>query len=249
MAKGKVARRVLIALAVVLVVAFGAGAWYVNDYYHADDVAMEVVADKSGAADGVEVRQLEGNKIAFVPTQTRAGLVFYPGAKVQPEAYAPLMEHCARRGILCVLLKPTFNLAILDMDAAAGVREQFPEVGTWTIAGHSMGGVAAADYLHRHEGDFDGIAFLASYPAADLTGFGGKAVSLAGTEDHVLKREGYEAARAKLPASSTEQAIDGGNHAYYGNYGEQAGDGTARISRESQQEQTADAIAALIGLQ
>ncbi|MBN2882364.1 MAG: hypothetical protein JXN10_02475, partial [Clostridia bacterium] len=36
--------------------------------------------------------------------------------------------------------------------------------------------------------------------------------------------------------------ITGGNHAYFGNYGEQKGDGTASISREEQQNITAKAV-------
>ena len=44
----------------------------------------------------------------------------------------------------------------------------------------------------------------------------------------------------------SERDIEGGNHAYFGNYGEQAGDGQATISRDDQQEQTAEAIASML---
>ena len=36
--------------------------------------------------------------------------------------------------------------------------------------------------------------------------------------------------------------IDGGNHALFGNYGEQKGDGQAQISGEEQQEQVVRAV-------
>ena len=219
--------------------------WYVNDYYRADAAALAVMADENGDADGVVVREMSGNKAAFVPDEPKAGLIFYPGAKVQPEAYAPLLEQCAERGVLCVLVRPLFNLAILDENAAEGVQAQFPEIDSWIVAGHSMGGVAASDYASRHSGDFDGLAFLASYPTADLAEFDGNAVSVAGTNDEVLDRGNYESARSKLPADASELEIAGGNHANFGNYGEQAGDGTASISREEQQSRTADAIAEL----
>lgn len=244
--KSKVIRRVLTGLVVVIGVLICAGAWYVSDYYHADEYAMEVVADRDGDADGVEVRDLGRPGLAFIPTNASSGFVFYPGAKVQPEAYAPLMQECARRGILCVLLRPTFNLAILDTNLADGIKAEFPEVTRWAIGGHSMGGVAAADYLSRHESEYADIAFLASYPAADLTGFDGEALSIVGTEDQVLKLDSFEAARTKQPKTSSELDIQGGNHAYYGNYGEQAGDGTASITRDEQQAQVADALASLM---
>ena len=240
--RNTVVKRILIALAVVFVVLAAAAVWYVNDYSHADNVALAAVADEDGAADGVEVRTLPSGDIAFVPDNPVAGLVFYPGGKVQPEAYAPLMQQCAQRGILCVLLKPTFNLAIIDMDAASGVTAQFPEISEWTIAGHSMGGVAAADYASRHAGEFDAIAFLAAYPAVDLSKFDGKVLSIVGSNDGVLNRDKYEQAHELLPDSAQELVIEGGNHAYYGNYGEQANDGQAGITRENQQAQATGAL-------
>ena len=241
----RVAERVLIAVAVVVALGVIAAAWYVNDYYHADGAALAVVVDENGMADGIEIRQLEGGDLAFVPEHPKAGLVFYPGAKVQPEAYAPLMQKLAEKGVLCVLLKPLLNLAILDIGAADGAIDQFPQVERWLIAGHSMGGVAAADYASRHGDQFEGIVFLASYPSVDLSSYDGTALLVVGSNDNVLKRKNYESARPKLPASSHEVVIDGGNHAYFGNYGQQAGDGEASITRENQQAQTADTVAEL----
>ena len=240
--RNTIVKRILIALAVVVVVLAAATVWYVNDYYHADNVALAVVADEDGTADGVEVRTLPSGDIAFVPDHPTAGLVFYPGGKVQPEAYAPLMQKCAQRGILCVLLKPTCNLAIIDMDAANGVTAQFPDVSTWVLAGHSMGGVAAADYASRHPDEFDAIAFLAAYPAVDLSKFDGKVLSIIGSNDGVLNRDKYEQAHDLLPDSVQKLVIEGGNHAYYGNYGEQVNDGQADITRENQQAQVTDAL-------
>ena len=240
--RNTIVKRILIALAVVVAVLAAATVWYVNDYYHADNVALAVVADEDGTADGVEVRTLPSGDIAFVPDHPTAGLVFYPGGKVQPEAYAPLMQKCAQRGILCVLLKPTFNLAIIDMDAANGVTAQFPDVSTWVLAGHSMGGVAAADYASRHPDEFDAIAFLAAYPAVDLSKLDGKVLSIIGSNDGVLNRDKYEQAHDLLPDSVQKLVIEGGNHAYYGNYGEQVNDGQADITRENQQAQVTDAL-------
>lgn len=239
------AKRILIVVGIVLVVLVGAGAWYVNDYYHADATALAAVADEDGDADGVTVRTLADGAIAFVPEHPSAGLIFYPGAKVQPEAYAPLFEQCAEQGMLCVIVKPLFNLAILDMNAADGIQAQFPDVTRWAIAGHSMGGVAASDYASRHAGSFAAVVFLASYPSVDLTGFDGAVLSIMGSNDQVLNRESFEKAQVKLPANAHEIEIVGGNHAYFGNYGEQAGDGIAAITREEQQTQTATAIVEL----
>lgn len=106
-----------------------------------------------------------------------------------------------------------------------------------------MGGVAAADFASRHAQYFQTIAFLASYPSADLTSFRGSALTLVGTSDGVINRDRCAEAKKDLPAAASTRDIEGGNHAHFGNYDDQADDGQATVSREDQQEQTAEAIA------
>ena len=243
--KHKPVKRVLIALAIVIAASAIAFAGYANDYYRADETALAVIADEDNEADGVLVRELEGNSIAFIPSDPIAGFIFYPGGKVQPEAYAPLMQECAQQGILCVIVKPLFNLAILDANAADGVVNRFPEVKRWVIGGHSLGGVVASDYAAHHDDAFEGVVFLAAYPSSDISGFDGNAVSVVGSNDGVLDRGKYDEAKAKFPLDTREETIEGGNHAYFGNYGDQADDGEAAISREEQQRLTAAAIVEL----
>ena len=55
-----------------------------------------------------------------------------------------------------------------------------------------------------------------------------------------------EAALAVIADDAELMAIEGGNHAGFGNYGKQDGDGAATISSEQQQRETADAIEALV---
>lgn len=234
--------RLLVTLSLVLNIVLGGGALYFSDYYHADTVAIAAAS----TSEAVEVRPLERAMLAFVPQEPVAGMVFYPGAKVQPEAYAPLLRACAERGVLCVLVRPPLNFSLLDISAAEGAVAAFPEVHTWLLAGHSLGGVAAAEYLGDNPETVDGVVFLASYPSSDLTSFGGLALSVAGSEDEVLNRAANDEARAKLPEEAQKLVIEGGNHAQFGNYGEQRGDGVATISWENQQAQTVDAIVSLV---
>lgn len=246
MGKRRLAKRVALVLLVLVAACLVGGGWYLSDYYHADARARAAMADEDGAADGVTVEELSDKLVAFEPADPVAGLVFYPGAKVEPAAYAPLLTQCAEHGILCVLVRPLGNLAILDVNAPEGVLAQFPQINEWMIGGHSMGGVAACSYAAQHQGEFADLALLASYPADDLTGFDGEVLSTYGSLDGVLNRENYEAAKAKLPAAEQELVIEGGNHGHFGDYGEQEGDGEATISREDQQRQTVDEIVALV---
>lgn len=233
--------RVIVPIALVLSLVVGGGALCFSDYYHADATALEAII----STDDVEVLALSTGELAFVPHDPIAGLVFYPGAKVQPEAYAPLLRSCAERGVLCVLVQPPLNFALLDIAAARDVITQFPDMQKWMLAGHSLGGVAAAQYVDKHPEGIDALVFLGSYPASDLSDFAGTTLSISGSEDQVLNRAAYSDGWAWLPSTAQELVIQGGNHAYYGNYGEQKGDGTASISREEQERETVDAIVAL----
>jgi len=58
--------------------------------------------------------------------------------------------------------------------------------------------------------------------------------------------ERYTAARSKLPADAEELVIEGGNHAGFGDYGAQDGDGRATIAQEDQWQRTAEAIVAFM---
>ena len=66
-------------------------------------------------------------------------------------------------------------------------------------------------------------------------------------KDGVLDFEKYEEYRSNLPADTVEQIIDGGNHACFGSYGPQEGDGESALASGEQLRWTADTITAFIG--
>ena len=217
---------------------------YLGDYYPADTEAMEAFAPAAPVVseewkDGTVVIRPEGR-------DTIAGLIFYPGGKVEHTAYTPLMEALASEGILCVLVEMPFRLAVLDVNAAEGIPEAFPEAERWYMGGHSLGGSMAASYLASHTEDFDGLILLGSYSTADLSGSGLSVLSVYGSEDGVMNREKYDGYRPNLPEGFAEVIIEGGNHAYFGAYGEQDGDGTATVTPAEQLRQTAEAILTML---
>lgn len=179
----------------------------------------------------------------YSPEHPSAGLIFYPGGKVDHAAYEPLLMACAERGILCAITEMPLRLAILDTNAAEGIQESFPQINTWYIGGHSLGGSAAAMYLGDHADSFDGLILLGSYSTTDLSQTGLKVLSVYGSEDYVLNVEKYEECKSNLPSHFTENIIEGGCHAYFRVYGNQDGDGTPTISVSEQIIQTANLIA------
>ena len=214
---------------------------YLNDYYRADAEAIAAFADSE-----VKVEALNDSVRSYGPENARAAFIFYPGGKVEYEAYDPLMRACAEHEILCVLVKMPFNLAVLDVDAADGIQGMFPEIEHWYIGGHSLGGSMAASYLSDNADSYDGLILLASYSVAGLGEKDLKVLSIYGSEDKVLNLEKYKDNIANLPENFSEFVIAGGNHSGFAMYGEQDGDGEARLSNVEQILISAKAIAEFI---
>ncbi len=234
-------RTAVLCCAAVLFLAVFACLLYVRDYYPADDAAWETLRAPAASVTVTD----RGGRLVFLPERPEAGLIFYPGGKVQAEAYAPLMEACAERGVLCVLMRMPGNLAVLDPNAADGIAAEYPEVTNWYLGGHSLGGAMAASYAAKNAEDYTGLVLLAAYSTEDLSSSGLRVLSVVGTEDGVLNREKYEQYRENLPADARELVIEGGCHAYFGCYGAQRGDGVPTVGNLEQIERTADAVAAL----
>lgn len=209
---------------------------YVNDYYHADETALHALE----TTDDVTVTT-DDNICIFTPENPSAGIIFYPGGKVEYTAYTPLMQAYAEQGVLCVLVKMPCNLAVLDVNAADGVMKEFPEIETWYMAGHSLGGSMAASYISEHEEEFAGLILMAAYSTEDLSDTDLEVLSIYGSEDEVLNLEKYDEYKENLPENTQEIVIDGGCHAYFGSYGPQEGDGIPSITMEEQIQEVVDA--------
>lgn len=185
-----------------------------------------------------------------VPLKIKAGFIFYTGGLVEYTAYLPLMEELASRGILCVLPKLPLNLAFLDVDAAAGLKGKYADeipAKKWFIGGHSLGGVAAAQHFADTEGEYYGLILLASYSTVNLTDTYADILSIYGSEDGVLNMERYEENKVNIDTGYLEEfVIEGGNHAGFGNYGSQRGDGVATVTSAQQKAITADKIYSFI---
>lgn len=232
----------LLCVFVAVAVIFGAAAIYLGDYYHADDAAIGAMLPE-----GSSWKETPDKTIVFAPDGAKKGFIFYPGGKVEYSAYIPLMQALAEKGVLCVIVEMPFNLAVLDVNAADGIKEEYPEITEWYIGGHSLGGSMAASYVSKNEEEFKGLILLASYSEADISESALSVLSVYGSEDGVLNMEKYEKYSTKLPHDFEEYVIEGGCHAYFGVYGAQAGDGTPSITNQNQIDITAEKIAEFMG--
>lgn len=220
----RLARILSIVGSAVVLAAVCAVAWWTLGAYEPDAVAEKAVSRARDAGGWYEYGG-EGT----------VGVVVYPGARVDAEAYAPLASALSgRTGATVAVVRVPLDFALLDGDAAVGVITAHPEVERWVVAGHSLGGVAAAGYADENVGEAAGLLLWASYPAggADLSGGGLAVASIRGSRDGVLDRRSLAEAKARLPADTEYVEVEGMNHAQFGSYGAQDGDGKAAITNE-----------------
>ena len=234
----KTKKKIAIGLAALLLMIVCAFLIYTSDYYHADKTAIEA----AGAGAGIQISHSNG-ALVFDPGNADSALIFYPGGKVEYTAYEPLMIKIAQKGIVCILPEMPFHLAVFGINTADKFLSAYPEIKHWYIGGHSLGGSMAASYAAKNTGRIEGLILLASYSAADISLSIMRVLSVYGSEDGVLSMESYQKNKSKLPAKFIEIVLQGGNHAGFGCYGPQQGDGMASISSEQQQTDTASAVA------
>ena len=212
----------------------GAFFLYTGIYYHADEAARDALV--SGGT--VSVSET-GYGWYFDGPGTGDALIFYPGAKVEETAYAPFLRLLAEKGLDVCLVRMPFRLAFFGLNKADGVRSQYA-YERWFVGGHSLGGAMAAVYAAGH-GELSGVVLCAAYPTKPLDREDLE-ILVYGSEDGVLNREKLAEGRAFATDRAAEYEIPGGNHAQFGAYGQQSGDGEAKISREEQQTKAADFI-------
>lgn len=218
--KAKKCLLVVLCVVVALAIAFLV---YVNQYYRADETALSLVKE------GFVHRQ--GNLTMLIPEEdTDTGLLFYPGAKVETEAYLPLLNQFREAGYLCVLIEMPFYMAIFDIDVALDGIEACEDIDHWFLMGHSMGGAMASQFASEHPDILEGLVLLGAYPYKEfdptLVVYGSLNTSVA----------------EKLDKTDHVVCLEGGNHAQFGNYGLQKGDPAGEISRQEQQDKTVEAV-------
>ncbi|MEL7670903.1 alpha/beta fold hydrolase [Methanobacterium sp.] len=229
----------LLIILVVFAVTAASFAYYVSDYYHADSKAAAALK----STESYNVTDTD-NSITFIPTQNRSttGIIFYPGGKVQPEAYSVIASKLVVKGYTTIIVKMPFNLAFFGVNSADDVVAEHPEITSWVIMGHSLGGVFASEYAVNHQDKIKGVVYLAAYPSTNASNATFKALSIRGSLDNLTTAQDISNNKNKFPANTTFITIPGGNHYNNGNYGPQAGDNNSTITREEQQNKTVSYI-------
>ena len=216
-----------------------AGGLYISKYYPVDDKVQALASEGT-----VTVTETEFG-YQFDGPGEEAACIFYPGAKVEDLAYSCLLKKVAAGGMDCFLVHMPGNLAIFGVNAAEELIESYT-YDSWYLAGHSLGGAMAASFAASHPGEVEGLALLAAYPTKDLNDAVDEVVTIYGSEDTVVNQEKLVQGRDFMPAQYEEICLEGANHAGFGTYGAQKGDGEASMDASKQQERTAEEILKLM---
>ncbi|MDX2077361.1 MAG: alpha/beta fold hydrolase [bacterium] len=241
----KKVRRFLWAIPVLLaIVLIGGFVWLATPV----GASMPQAIDALQSDDVVEISTEPYLVFSPIDQDPTVGFIFYPGAKVPAEAYAPAARAIAESGYLVVIVPMPLNFAIFNISGADDVIAQFPTIEKWAIGGHSLGGAMSARYAHDNPDKISGLVLWASYPEASksLADMDTKVTSISGSLDGLATPDTILGSRPYLPADTVFVEIVGGNHANFGWYGDQPGDNPATISRDAQTAQIIDATVALL---
>ena len=208
--------------------------------YRASPAAQAALATD----DEVSVTRGDGDW-TFEPRQNvshEVGLIFFPGALVNPVAYAPLAREVARAGYRTVIIelprRGAFGGAddpsLYERARTLGRSDDPPD--RWVLAGHSRGGVVTSTLAREGFRNLGGVVLIGtSHPRdVDLSALKVPVAKIIGTRDGLASIDEVEANRRLLSEATTWTIIDGGNHSQFGWYGFQPGDRRATISAEAQ---------------
>jgi hypothetical protein len=241
----RIAKRILLVLLAILIVA--AAAFTIWAYTPLGPMPQALVAMQSGNGIAVTTSPyLTFTQAGRLPT---TGFIIYPGGRVDYRSYAPAARAIAEQGYLAVIVPMPFNLAVFGSGRASDVMRAHPEIARWAIGGHSLGGAMASKYAYDHPDAVLGLGLWAAYPANNNSLAGQdnlKVASISASNDGLATPAKIDASRPLLPPSTQWLQIPGGNHAGFGYYGPQPGDGQATMSREDQQAQTVAATVQML---
>lgn len=196
---------------------------------------QDAISDGNSGQARVSLEDAGGRVLSIRPAGGEGNLllVMYVGAPVRPQAYEWLGRALAERGVHTVIPEFFADLAITDTHRADALIARYAAGRPVVLAGHSLGGVMAADYTAAHRDTVRGLVLMASYPQAgvDLTGAPIVALSLLAERDAVADGAKVRAGLAQLPAGSRLETVPGAVHSFFGRYGPQAGDGVPTVSR------------------
>ena len=207
--------RILLGLVICLALGFG---WW--RYDHADRESQAASAALASLESDQRVTVSQDQSYVITPTDSTPteGLIFYPGGEVDERGYAEPLHEIAAAGYLVVMVPMPLQLAIFGVESATDVIEEYPDIETWAIAGHSLGGAMAARYSHHHPEELAGLVMWDSYAPDDMTGSTLKIRMIHRADQAGNPPEDYLPHLTNMPESTEYYPLKGGTHLDFGNF-------------------------------
>jgi pimeloyl-ACP methyl ester carboxylesterase len=243
---GRRLRRAWITIGIAAIVVFAG--WSLLAYRATAPARAAMLPDAAVAVSS------DGHVWSFLPRQSLTdappALIFFPGALVDPIAYAPLLHAAAAAGFPAYLVALPRRGAFGGADDPA-VEERLDRLlaspstpRRWILAGHSRGAVVASRLAADPRRGFAGLVLIGTtHPRdVDLSALQVGVTKIVGTRDGLASPAGVERNRSRLPATTRWLWIEGGNHSQFGWYGFQPGDRRATVAAATQRALTIAAV-------
>jgi pimeloyl-ACP methyl ester carboxylesterase len=221
----------------------GAGYWLYDRQDRLPQAAPEALAALQSDS-SVSVSNEEWYTFRPTGLTPSKGLIFYPGGECDERAYAEPLRRVAAAGYLVVLVPMPLKLAVFAVDSASDVIAQHPEITSWAMAGHSLGGAMAARYAYNHPASIDGLILWDAYPADDMAESTLKAVMIHRADSSGGLPAEYLDKLPLLPKQTSFVALAGALHMNFGRFKAEhnsAPEATAELDPAQQLASTAQA--------
>lgn len=233
-------KRLVVWLVALLVVAVAVLVGYAGTPLQADDGRVGAVQDDPA----VDLVERDGGHVLRDADAggERVALVFYPGARVEPEAYLPTLAPLVERTDVRVYVpRMPLGFAVLDPWRADRV-DLGDDVTATYVGGHSLGGAMACRYAADRPDAVDGLVLLSSYCVDDVSDTDLDVLVVNGDRDAVVDRERLADSRTLVPDDARFVDLAGFNHSSFGAYHGQPGDDPATVDDAEAETTLADVL-------
>jgi len=207
--------KALLVIAVLLTAAIGYWRYDSADRMHrAPPQALTALASDN------KVSVSQDDLIVFRPNNAapHTGLIFYPGGECDERGYAEPLRAIAAAGYLVVLVPMPWQLAVFAPGKADEVVAAFPEINTWAIAGHSLGGSMAAHYAYKHPDTIDGLLLWDAYAPDDMSASTAAVRMIHRSDASGSTPADYESKLILLPEQTEFVPLKGAQHLQFGRF-------------------------------
>lgn len=182
------------------------------------------------------ITEYNENEIVCAPKNSNpdTGIIFYTGAKIENYAYGYIFSDLAENNILCIAEDNFLHFPLFSNKDCDNIFERYPNIHKWYFAGHSLGGEVADQQALKYQDKVKGAINLGAHLRQNFSNSSLRLLNVYASNDTFADPSLYYMFENNLPQDKSFFVINGGCHAYFGDFGTMLTDGTPEISPEDQ---------------